>query len=108
MMEIITLVQGDDLGLDLEVTGAEEVVQDIKEMIFSCLDEKITRKCTRIEDNLYYMEITSEESQSFVPKIATFDITIRFNDGKVVTKVYQNKLQVLKKRNRIEWHKTAR
>ena len=101
-MEIITLIQGDDLGLDLEINGDEEILQEIKDVFFSCKDENISKKCTKIDENLYFLDISAEKTKLFVPKIASFDITLQFIDGRVVTKVYQNKLQILKKRNKIE------
>lgn len=101
-MEIITLIQGDDLGLDFEINGEEEILREIKDVIFSCKDENIVKKCTKIEENLYFLDIFAEETKNFVPKIASFDITIQFLDGRVVTKIYQNKLQVLEKRNKID------
>lgn len=101
MVEVITLVQGDDLGLDLNVLGGEEI-EFIKEVIFSCAEQGIVKRCTKVDDNLYYLEISSEETKEFVPKICSFDITLRFYDGEIVTALFQNKLQVLRKRNKIE------
>ena len=102
MVEVITLVQGDDLGLDFSVLGGEEELEHIQDVIFSCAEQGIKRNCTKVDDNLYYLGISSEETKNFIPKICSFDITVRFYDGEITTTVYQNKLQVLRKRNKID------
>ena len=100
MTEVIRLVQGDELSQDLNVTGGDEV-QDIEELIFSCAEQNIIKNCTKISENLYFLQIPSEETKTFIPKIASFDITLKFNDGEILTAIFQNKLEILKKRNKI-------
>lgn len=101
MVDVITLIQGDDLDLDLQMYGGEEVIR-IQEVIFSCAEQGIIRRCTKIDNNLYHLTISSEETKKFIPKISSFDITLRYFDGKIVTTVFQNRLQILRKRNKIE------
>lgn len=106
MNKVIKLIQGDDFGLDLNVIGGAEA-EEIQDVIFSCFEENIIKEFTKINDNLYYLKIPSEETKSFIPKIVSFDITLRFNDGEIMTALFQNKLEVLKKRNKIEWNYIA-
>lgn len=101
MTGVIRLVQGDEFSLDLNIIGGDEI-QEIEKMIFSCEEQEIIKECTKINDSLYYLQIPSEETKNFKPKIVSFDITLRFIDGEIVTAVFQNKLEVLKKRNKIE------
>lgn len=101
MNGIIRLVQGDEFSLDLNIIGGDEI-QEITEVVFSCSEEHIVKHCTKINDSLYYLQISSEETKDFIPKIVSFDITLRFTDGETVTAIFQNKLEVLKKRNKIE------
>ena len=101
MTGVIRLVQGDEFSLDLNIIGGDKI-QEIEKMIFSCEEQEIIKECTKINDSLYYLQIPSEETKNFKPKIVSFDITLRFIDGEIVTAVFQNKLEVLKKRNKIE------
>ena len=101
MVEVITLIQGDDLGLDFQMHGGEEVIE-IQEVVFSCAEQGIIKRCTKIDDDLYCLAISSEETSKFIPKMSSFDITLRFFDGKIVTTIFQNRLQILRKRNKIE------
>ena len=101
MNGVIRLVQGDELSFDLNVLGGDEILE-IERMIFSCDEQEVIKDCTKLNDSLYYLQIPSEETKNFKPKIVSFDITLQFTDGEIVTVVFQNKLEVLKKRNKIE------
>ena len=101
MIEVLQLVQGDIFELTLTVTGGDETME-IDSIYFSCRDQKIVKKFESLGDNLYFISISPDETKKLNPKITSFDITVIFDDGGIVTEVYQNKLEILRKRNLIE------
>ena len=100
MLKILQMVQGDDFELTISVHGGEEC-EDIESIYFSSQDLNVSKKFQDIGDGLYYISFPCEETRQFIPKIANFDITIRFIDGETITALFQNKLEILRKGNKI-------
>lgn len=47
----------------------------------------------------YYFNLTAEETEAFTPGQYDYDITLEFNDGAIITGVYEGWLSVLAKHN---------
>jgi len=101
MSKVFKLVQGDIFELNLTVTGGDETAE-VDKIYFSCRDQGIVKQFENLGDDLYFISISPDETKKFNPKITSFDITVIFDDGGILTEVFQNKLEVLRKRNLIE------
>ena len=102
MVKLLTLIQGDSFDFNLVLKGDEDILLQISDIFFSCKIQKIFERLTKIDNSNYFLYLSPSRTKKLTPKISCFDITIRFDDGEILTAVFQNKLQVLKKYNEIE------
>jgi len=100
MKEYLSVVQGDRLELDVIINSEEEAVS-VSEVFFSCQQQGIIEKMTKIDDKTYHLILDSDKTEKYVPGITSFDITLKFIDGGTLTSLYQKKFQVLRKVNKI-------
>ena len=100
MLNILRLIQGDVFELNITILDYDKV-PEIEEMYFSCLEENIIKKFEKVTENEFYMVIPSAETKSFVPNITNFDVTVKFFDGEDLTFLFEGKIEILKKRNKI-------
>ena len=98
---ILSIVQGDVFDLNISFESDDEIL-DIEKVIFSCKDQNVVVEFQELEDYNYYLEIPGEVTKNFIPRVSSFDINIVFIDGETLTMAYQNRLQVLRKFNKVE------
>ena len=96
-MKVLRLVQGDTFDLTLTISGEQEVLEEISKVYFSCQNQKLKEECIKLYDGKYSMTIPAEKTKSFTPRISSFDVTVVFNDGEILTGRYENKLEILRK-----------
>lgn len=100
MNGVLSLIQGDVFEIDLKV--GEECALDVESIVFSSKEQKFTKEFRKISERDYFLEIPGSITKGFIPKVSSYDISVRFMDGEIMTAIYQNKLIVHRKDNSVE------
>lgn len=99
MSEVLSVIQGDTFAINLTVGGADAGA--LEKITFSCRDQNIVQDFIKLDEGVYALEIGSDKTKKFTPKVSSFDITGIFIDGEKVTASYHNRLLVLRKENNV-------
>lgn len=100
----ITFVQGDYASFLFELTDQnDEPLTDVKNVIFSSKQLKLSKTLTKVSDTIYALTFESAETAAMTPVKCTYDLTVEFStNASPVTLVYKARLIVLKKENAID------
>ncbi|MGN1060146.1 MAG: hypothetical protein ACI4QN_00285, partial [Candidatus Coproplasma sp.] len=74
----------------------------IEEVVFTCSAKGVQATCEYSEDEeAYCLRLESAETAELETGIANYDLTIKFLDGQNFTAIYENALNILPKRNKL-------
>lgn len=92
----IQIIQGDSFSYRLYPKMAE-IVEEISKVVFTSTDLGINEEM-RVENGKYVYDFSSQKTKGLEPKSYTFDFTVHFNDGAILSATGLL-LQVIKKQN---------
>lgn len=96
----IVVIQGDSYNKNVEIKGID--LANIEGVYISCSQFNVCQKL--IYDLMlekYVFSLSSAVTKEFVPKVANYDLTIKFTDSKIKTLVYKARFVVLAKTNEV-------
>lgn len=94
----ISIIQGDSYQKSIEITNVDTEL--IESIVFSCKALNLTRELTKsLIGNKYELYFTSTETAAFSVLNSNYDLTVKFNDGKIKTIIYNSFIEVLPKNN---------
>jgi hypothetical protein len=101
----IDIVQGDDFNLIFKFqdeNGAFLTNVQIKEIYITC--EKLNYQAVVQFSSAkqgFLLTIPAETTANFVQTVTTYDVTVNYVNGNIVTEIYQAPLNILLKRNKV-------
>ena len=94
----IEIIKGDTLPISIIV---DEGIELIEEIYFTSSSLGINRKANYIEENIYQLIISSEETQEFKERFATYDITAILKNTHIKTTIYNGYIYIYEKENNL-------
>ena len=101
-MNEISIIQGDSYEATLEISGLTNV-SIVDKCVFSSSYLGICKELnlSSSDEAKYILSFTAEETSKMEPSISDFDITIFFTDDSVATVIYQGKIKIFNKKNKV-------
>lgn len=99
-MNTIEIIQGDTLDLEVSILGLEEY-DLVNNIYFTSEKLGIKKELTKISNDTFILNFTSEETKNLQKGIYSYDLTIYFNEEKVDTTIYNGSIIVFEKENKI-------
>lgn len=94
----INIIQGDSCVKEIQIVGLS--LDLIEGLYFSCEKLNLCKKL-ELQDDIYVLEFTSEETMNFPKIYTTFDLTINFVGGSTKTVLFCDSFNVYEKRNKV-------
>ena len=101
----ICLIQGDDFNIVYQFTDGKGSILDntiISKVYMAC--EALGYQAQLIWDTTYCgfaLSIPATQTANFIQTVSNYDITVYFVSNTIQTEIYQAKIQVLLKRNKV-------
>lgn len=96
----IKIIQGDTYTLDIDFEGI--TLDLINNIYFSCDELSICKKLNKyVEENLFRLFISSEESKEYPSGVYNYDLTVEFAGETVKTVQYRSIITILEKNNKV-------
>ena len=96
---MISIIQGDTKNVTFTLTGGDASIVDT--LVFSSMGLGVSQELVKINDTDWMLIFDSEFTSSCRLCTTTFDLTAFCDDNQIQTVVYQGKIEVLKKVNKI-------